>query len=181
VAALAGSAASALVFRARGVLALRTALANAADLVEPLPDVLNLKLVKPLGSQVGNDMQPGEQLIFLVGFGCKIWLNYLFQPVIQELLNAWNIGRYRSSARLLAELEPCPLRLVVRLALNVLPVALTGRVGTPHVSPVAVLDRVDGALAIVASAHAAFPSITFWMYSSIHSGKIRRLPPSFTD
>ena len=63
VAAGSGGAAAALAFWPVGVLALCAALADAAELVEPLPDVFDLELVQPLVAEVRNDVQPGEQLV----------------------------------------------------------------------------------------------------------------------
>ena len=59
---------SALAFGAGSVFALSAALADVAELVKPLPDVFDLKLIQPFGAQMRNDMQPGKQFIFLMCF-----------------------------------------------------------------------------------------------------------------
>jgi hypothetical protein len=59
---------------AAGVLALGAALAAPGELVESLPDVLDLELIEPLVSQVRADVQPRKHLVFLIGFRCEIGL-----------------------------------------------------------------------------------------------------------
>src|ERR1700761_5597807 len=99
-----------------------------------------------------NDMQPREQLVFLASLWCQVWPDYFFEPVVQELFKRRDIGGDDIAAGLIAQLQPCGLGVLVRLALDVLAVALASGAGTPDVAPVAVLDRVDRSFAVVASA-----------------------------
>jgi hypothetical protein len=84
MAASADGAASALALWPGSILALRAAQAGFRQLVEPLPDVLDLELVEPLAAQVRNDVKPGERLILLVRLRREIRFDYLFQPVGEE-------------------------------------------------------------------------------------------------
>jgi hypothetical protein len=142
-AAVADGAASALALGPGSVFALGAALADTAKLVEPLPDVLDLELIQPLGPEVGDNVQPGKQLVFLICFRCEVGASYFFEPVSEEFLQAGHVGCYWPMGRLIPEFQPGTLRTFMGFALDVLAVAFPGRVGTPYVSPIATFDRVD--------------------------------------
>ena len=108
-AALADRAASPLGFWPGSVFPLSTALTDACELVEPLPNVLDLELVEPLMAKVRIDVQTGEQLVRLVRLGRKVRLDDLSQPVGEEVAELGYVGAYRSAACLIPELEPSPL------------------------------------------------------------------------
>lgn len=84
-AALADRAASPLGFRTGSVFPLSTSLTDACELVEPLPNVLDPELVEPLMAKIRIDVQTGEQLVRLVGLGCEVRLDDLFEPVGEEV------------------------------------------------------------------------------------------------
>ena len=87
MAALTDRATSPFALRACSVLALRAALANAAKLIQPLPDIRDLKSVESLLPEVRNNMYAAEYLARLVCFRCEIRPDYFLQPVEQECLN----------------------------------------------------------------------------------------------
>jgi hypothetical protein len=62
-------AAPALALETRRVFSLCAALANPAELVQPLTDVGDLKAVKPFLAEMGNNMNPAEYLACLICFG----------------------------------------------------------------------------------------------------------------
>jgi hypothetical protein len=86
VAALADRAAAALGMRPGGILALGAALAGLRQLIQPLPDVLDLEPVQLPGPQVGRDVQPRERLVFLVGLGRQVRLDYIAEPLLMYWL-----------------------------------------------------------------------------------------------
>jgi hypothetical protein len=136
-AALADRAASPLGFWPGSVFPLSTALTDASELVEPLPDVLDLELVEPLMAKVRIDVEAGEQLIRLVRLGCEVRLNDLLQPIREKVAELGYVGADRSATRLVPELEPCPLSGFVGLALDIFAVAFATRFGAPNITPVA--------------------------------------------
>jgi hypothetical protein len=148
-AALADRAASPLGFWPSSVFPLSTALTDACELVEPLPNVLDLELVEPLISKVRIDVQTGEQLIRLVCLGCEVRLDDLFQPIREKVAELGYVGTDRSAACLVPELKPCPPSGFVGLALDIFAVAFAARLGAPNITSVAgdpaiaVLDWID--------------------------------------
>jgi hypothetical protein len=148
-AALADRAASPPGFSPGSVFPLSTALTDACELVEPLPNVLDLELVEPLMAKVRIDVQTGEQLIRLVRLGCEVRLDDLFQPIREKVAELGYAGADRSAACLVPELEPCPLSGFVGLALDIFAVAFAARFGAPDLTSVAgnpamaVLDGID--------------------------------------
>ena len=61
------------------------------ELVEPLPDIPDLEFIEPFGSEMGNDVQAGEQLVFLACLRREIGPRDLFQPVGNEITQAWHV------------------------------------------------------------------------------------------
>src|ERR1041385_9247960 len=98
MAAFADRAAAPFGLRAGGILSLRAALADMAELVEPLPDVADLEPVESRGARVGNDMQAAEQLVFLASLGCEVRPDDVFQPVQQEFLDGRHVRLDRHTA-----------------------------------------------------------------------------------
>jgi hypothetical protein len=70
-------------------------------------------------------VQPGKELVLLIGLGREIRLDYLFQPVAEKLAKLRDIRGDRSLTCPVSEFEPCRLGLFIGLALDVLAVPLS--------------------------------------------------------
>jgi hypothetical protein len=78
VTALTDRAASALALRPFGIFSLGATLASPAKLVKPLPDVCNLKPVKPLLSKMRDYMDTAECFTCLIGLWRGVRADYFF-------------------------------------------------------------------------------------------------------
>ena len=96
MAAFTDRATPSLGYRPGSVLPLRAVLADTRELIDPLPDVLDLELVDSLLPQMRNDVQTNEQLIRLVCLGCQVRLDDVFKPVREEVAKLGCVGADRS-------------------------------------------------------------------------------------
>src|SRR5262249_45540652 len=175
--AFADRAATAAFLGSAGGFALCAALAYPGNLVQAAPPIRREQRVQPLSAQVGIDVEADEQLVPFVGLRREVGFDDLAQPVSQILVQRWHVRRDRATVSLYAELEPCPLGVLVRGGLDVLAAPDTVRAGDPGVGTPATWDRVDRSLAVAArafAAHAIWSSATRRMWSSTHSGRMRR-------
>ena len=150
VAAFAYRAAAAALLGSMGVLALGAALTDLAYLVQPAPDIGCGQLVKPLGAQVRDDVETGEQLVELVGLRREVRLDHFAEPIGQVFAQCRQVRGDRAAVSLSAKPAPGSLGVLVSDSLDVLAAADAIWAGNPGVGTPATWDRVDRSLAVAA-------------------------------